>query len=522
MTAHAGEDEFTDESIQGLLLSMDILLLVNSKSLSTTELRGYNIGLGACDPITISRPKPHTFYFDTIGFQSNGNFLFPKPRSKSEAESTVGGFDLNFELLEFELMRLSLGSIQALPVEEKLSPPPPVSLSSALKQFISTTRVQLNFRQDIPNLFAPFQWRQICFEALKNKFSQFFKEKPQVDMLACAGIILVEDIKSVIEITKDSPERRKLIYKEFHDGGQSGLIIRVRRHRTGSWHLHLLGSDYTFTEYYLILVENKPAYRAALKHYTSSPLIKAKDGRIHVDDSKAKLIPLVRLPPDTLKEGLIQNLRKVVDYLFFQNQLHLILLVIGYSEWGCMDIVDYLTIVASRTTGDVGHRLQSLLKIHEKLFILRQAQLLIAEWLSMESSMNVAELESQISDLQHIYGSSVLERLRPFLDFAYVQGYEQKLSQKLTALEQTVQGRVKIERTAIEHIKTEQETQRQGAFNTVSTILGALIIFEVLGTFFAWFLPSGMPVGIILWIILITLIFAILTWVLWHSKTTEQ
>ncbi|MCK4567569.1 MAG: hypothetical protein KAU48_09700 [Candidatus Thorarchaeota archaeon] len=152
-------------------------------------------------------------------------------------------------------------------------------------------------------------------------------------------------------------------------------------------------------------------------------------------------------------------------------------------------------------------RLIRLVELHEDTIVHRRAHFLVNEWLKGRKEANQRIMS--LADATHIKEIVNVEGFPNFfagLDHQNLVSENRNLENQLEIAERTIQLRVDLERTAVQH-------KRELFYNRISIVLGTLVIFEIIGSFLSWFYTPIDFTGIALWAIVIVIMICVLLWV---------
>lgn len=273
----------------------------------------------------------------------------------------------------------------------------------------------------------------------------------------------------------------------------------------------------------------KSGYGLVPGHQLFSFFFTFVEGKRAVDEiesyDEAKDCP--KLKQKDLRDAEINSIRDCVRIIFEMKEYSLVLDTLMNARDNCVEVLDN---IPTGNSSNREERLKLLLAAHEKVQIHERAQFIIREWIEYKENVSSkyyrwptpvydelvksAHVKTLLTDrLVNLYSGG--------LNLENITVVNQSLKTKIDNVEKSIRFRVDIERTAVQLAKEEYESKKEFLFNRISIVLGAFVIFEILGSFVSWYYSQGDFNGIILWISMLVSIVALAIWAI-TSKIPEK
>jgi len=141
-------------------------------------------------------------------------------------------------------------------------------------------------------------------------------------------------------------------------------------------------------------------------------------------------------------------------------------------------------------------RLDLYLSMHEKLTIYHHVQVLAERWIhSIESSFE-RFLDGKDKELTKFLDMLHLSEAHP----ESIRAHASTLKESLEKTEGIIQFRTELAKAALVESRIEIEKKQERRLNIITTILGILVIFEIITNFLSWFFKDITLLALAIWI----------------------
>ena len=213
---------------------------------------------------------------------------------------------------------------------------------------------------------------------------------------------------------------------------------------------------------------------------------------IYVVGSDVYLNPKKKIPPGIMSDiqsGIASAIQHKSELIHI-NRMHLIDRSITAIDATCTDILEGIPRESIRSDSDRDERISNFIQAWEKLSIYTNAYLLSRDFVIREEPFVVPE-----SHFDKKYQKTSIEAR---LDV---------LGKRLDLLEKSIQ-------TQLNYDQGEKRARSETRFNKISVVLAALVLFEVISSYYSWKFPQDSIYGEISWIFLIALMTYAIIWAL--------
>ena len=283
------------------------------------------------------------------------------------------------------------------------------------------------------------------------------------------AIVIVDDIEELTRRLlrpKPAPEKDKYQISQF-------------LHKPGKWSIYQSYPEIDYSEIPHFNTGTFPFHLLAFEH---KELFEWLDSG-SIPSNPSKIYPVIK------------GHRKHIQYV---SRLQIIDWEMKVLESRCTDLLESIPEQKPESITDREHRLEELTHIKEDSAFYRSSHLLAKDYIIRERHRDYDE-DYEEPDLKK-------ETIERGLDI---------LGERLQILDQTVQNRMTLEDMTINRHREERQERTANAFNALSLMIGVLFIFEILATFWSWYLT---PEYLFAWIPWVSVILSPLVLIYWATR----
>jgi hypothetical protein len=186
------------------------------------------------------------------------------------------------------------------------------------------------------------------------------------------------------------------------------------------------------------------------------------------------------------QRGPFASIRKHIDYLLYSNRLRVVQHQMDMLNGRWSALLESMPERKPQTFSAREEQIQEITSISEDLTFYRSTHLLAKDFLLHERE--VGEIPENVS-----------QELKKEI----LEGELDILGERLLLLEQALQTKLMLENMTVRRFREEQQERTEKSFNILSLLFGTFFIFEVLASFYSWYLSPEDPFAWFTWVLMI-------------------